>query len=117
VRRNAEKVRKEPVMIRLTRVLALATIACVVAAMAPGAFAASRATYYVSVGDSLAQGYQPIGGPLSALGMAFQAQIDALSAVLGGVYAAAGFPVADVAGAFQVDDTTLLDGIPGQRAP
>ena len=30
-----------------------------------GAPAASKATYYVSLGDSLAQGYQPIGGPLS----------------------------------------------------
>ena len=25
----------------------------------------SKATYYVSIGDSLAQGFQPIGGPLS----------------------------------------------------
>jgi len=31
----------------------------------PGAPAASKATYYVSLGDSLAQGYQPIGGPPS----------------------------------------------------
>src|SRR5262245_21589973 len=30
-----------------------------------GAPAASKATYYVSLGDSLAQGYQPIGGPPS----------------------------------------------------
>jgi lysophospholipase L1-like esterase len=35
---------------------------------------ASKATYYVSVGDSLAQGYQPIGGPLSALGVDGYAQ-------------------------------------------
>jgi len=31
----------------------------------PGAPASSKATYYVSLGDSLAQGYQPIGGPPS----------------------------------------------------
>jgi lysophospholipase L1-like esterase len=31
----------------------------------PGAPAASKATYYVSLGDSLAQGFQPIGGPRS----------------------------------------------------
>src|SRR5262245_27525597 len=31
----------------------------------PGAPAASKAPYYVSLGDSLAQGYQPIGGPPS----------------------------------------------------
>jgi lysophospholipase L1-like esterase len=30
-----------------------------------GAPAASKATYYVSLGDSLAQGFQPIGGPRS----------------------------------------------------
>ena len=29
----------------------------------PGAPAASKATYYLSLGDSLAQGYQPSGGP------------------------------------------------------
>ena len=32
----------------------------------PGAPASSKATYYVSLGDSLAQGYQPTGGPFSA---------------------------------------------------
>jgi len=31
----------------------------------PGAPASSKATYYLSLGDSLAQGFQPIGGPLS----------------------------------------------------
>jgi lysophospholipase L1-like esterase len=32
----------------------------------PGAPASSKATYYLSLGDSLAQGYQPIGGPLKS---------------------------------------------------
>lgn len=54
-------------MTRLLSLLALAAVA-IVAAATPGALAASKATYYVSVGDSLAQGYQPIGGPLSPLG-------------------------------------------------
>lgn len=55
---------------RFMCVLALAAVAGAVAATAPrGAFAASKATYYVSVGDSLAQGYQPIGGPNSPLGI------------------------------------------------
>lgn len=41
----------------------LAVTVCAFAAAATGAKAASeKATYYVSVGDSLAQGYQPIGG-------------------------------------------------------
>jgi lysophospholipase L1-like esterase len=54
---------------RFAPFLALAAVASALAATAPGALAASKATYYVSVGDSLAQGYQPIGGPLSALGV------------------------------------------------
>jgi len=49
--------------------LAFALTAGALALTAPGAFAASKATYYVSVGDSLAQGYQPIGGPFSPLGI------------------------------------------------
>jgi lysophospholipase L1-like esterase len=60
---------------RVTRfALALAALAGAVAVMAPGALAASKATYYVSVGDSLAQGYQPIGGPFSPLGVDGYAQ-------------------------------------------
>jgi lysophospholipase L1-like esterase len=45
--------------------LALAVLA-VALVVVPGAPAASKATYYVSLGDSLAQGYQPIGGPLQS---------------------------------------------------
>jgi lysophospholipase L1-like esterase len=54
----------------VTRLLLLLAVAAValLAAATPSAFAASKATYYVSVGDSLAQGYQPIGGPYSPLG-------------------------------------------------
>ena len=37
--------------------------ALALAAAASGASAESKATYYLSLGDSLAQGYQPIGGP------------------------------------------------------
>ena len=44
-------------------------VAASVLAATPAASAASKATYYVSVGDSLAQGYQPIGGPFSPLGV------------------------------------------------
>jgi lysophospholipase L1-like esterase len=55
-------------MRRLAPLLALAAVASALAATAPSAVAASKATYYVSVGDSLAQGYQPIGGPFSPLG-------------------------------------------------
>ena len=54
-------------MTRLLSMLALAAVA-IVAVAASSAHAASKATYYVSIGDSLAQGYQPIGGPLSPLG-------------------------------------------------
>jgi lysophospholipase L1-like esterase len=61
-------------MTGFARLLALATVAGVVAASAAGASAASKATYYVSVGDSLAQGYQPIGGPPSPLGVDGYAQ-------------------------------------------
>lgn len=55
-------------MTRFAPLLALAAVVTVVATTASGALAASKATYYVSVGDSLAQGYQPIGGPSSPLG-------------------------------------------------
>jgi lysophospholipase L1-like esterase len=55
-------------MRRLAPLLALAAVASALAATAHSAVAASKATYYVSVGDSLAQGYQPIGGPFSPLG-------------------------------------------------
>jgi len=50
--------------------LRLSILAALVAALiaTPGAPAASKATYYVSLGDSLAQGYQPIGGPWSPTG-------------------------------------------------
>jgi lysophospholipase L1-like esterase len=66
--------RKEPRWPASTLLLALAAVAGALAATAPGALAASKATYYVSVGDSLAQGYQPIGGPFSALGVEGYAQ-------------------------------------------
>jgi lysophospholipase L1-like esterase len=59
---------------RYAPLLALAFVVGALAATAPGAAAASKATYYVSVGDSLAQGYQPIGGPLSPLGVDGYAQ-------------------------------------------
>ena len=50
--------------------LRLSILAALVAALiaTPGARAASKATYYLSLGDSLAQGYQPIGGPWSPTG-------------------------------------------------
>ena len=49
----------------MTRFVALvASVSVLVLAAAAGtAGAAIRPTYYVSLGDSLAQGYQPIGGP------------------------------------------------------
>jgi lysophospholipase L1-like esterase len=48
-------------------VVLFALAALVALAVAGGrASAASKATYYLSLGDSLAQGYQPIGGPLSS---------------------------------------------------
>jgi len=59
---------------RFPPLLVLAAVAVALAATAPGALAASKATYYVSVGDSLAQGYQPIGGPPSPLGVDGYAQ-------------------------------------------
>ena len=61
-------------MNRFAPFLALAVIVGVVSVTASGALAASKATYYVSVGDSLAQGYQPIGGPYSPLGVDGYAQ-------------------------------------------
>jgi lysophospholipase L1-like esterase len=45
--------------------LAAATLVAALAAVAP---AAAGSRYYLSLGDSLAQGYQPIGGPWSPLG-------------------------------------------------
>ena len=56
-------------MARFTVFLAFALSAGALVLTASDAFAASKATYYVSVGDSLAQGYQPIGGPNSPLGI------------------------------------------------
>jgi lysophospholipase L1-like esterase len=50
------------VRLRVPFVLAALVLALV---LVPGAPASSKATYYLSLGDSLAQGYQPIGGPLS----------------------------------------------------
>jgi lysophospholipase L1-like esterase len=49
-----------------TRLLLLTTIVALLAA-SPAA-AADKTQYYLSLGDSLAQGYQPIGGPWSPLG-------------------------------------------------
>ena len=49
---------------RLRVSLVLAALAAALLVV-PGAPAASKATYYVSLGDSLAQGFQPIGGPRS----------------------------------------------------
>jgi lysophospholipase L1-like esterase len=48
----------------LAAVVAAATVA--LTAGANTASAASKATYYLSLGDSLAQGYEPIGGPPSS---------------------------------------------------
>jgi lysophospholipase L1-like esterase len=45
-----------------------AVIAALVGTVAPIARADDGTTYYVSLGDSLATGYQPIGGPWSPLG-------------------------------------------------
>ena len=48
-------------------VVLFALAALVALAVAGGrASAASKATYYLSLGDSLAQGYQPIGGTRSS---------------------------------------------------
>jgi lysophospholipase L1-like esterase len=48
-------------------VVLFALAALVALAVAGGrSSAASKATYYLSLGDSLAEGYQPIGGPLSS---------------------------------------------------
>ena len=49
---------------RLRVSLVLAALAAALLVV-PGAPASSKATYYVSLGDSLAQGFQPIGGPRS----------------------------------------------------
>jgi lysophospholipase L1-like esterase len=46
----------------------LLATAAVVAALVAAAPAAAGDRYYLSLGDSLAQGYQPIGGPWSPLG-------------------------------------------------
>ncbi len=48
--------------LRASIVFALLVVALL---LVPGAPASSKATYYVSLGDSLAQGFQPIGGPSS----------------------------------------------------
>jgi lysophospholipase L1-like esterase len=49
----------------VTRLVGLVALlsALVLTAAAGSARAAAKATYYLSLGDSLAQGYQPIGGP------------------------------------------------------
>jgi len=52
--------------IRLSLVAALVAVATLIAASTSHADSGTR--YYLSLGDSLAQGYQPIGGPLSPLG-------------------------------------------------
>jgi len=49
-------------------VLIVVAVASVLVVTSPGALAASKTTYYVSVGDSLAQGFQPTGGPYRPLG-------------------------------------------------
>jgi hypothetical protein len=54
---------RKGVTTRLRQALLATFVAALIAA--PGAPASSKATYYVSLGDSLAQGYQPIGGPPS----------------------------------------------------
>jgi lysophospholipase L1-like esterase len=59
---------------RLAGASAVAAVLSVLVLWASAASAASKATYYVSVGDSLAQGYQPIGGPFSPLGTEGYAQ-------------------------------------------
>jgi lysophospholipase L1-like esterase len=52
--------------VRVSFLLALLAAALLAVPGAPGANAGgSKATYYLSLGDSLAQGLQPIGGPLS----------------------------------------------------
>ena len=53
-------------MLRVTVLVALLAAALLAVPGAPGANAGgSKATYYLSLGDSLAQGLQPIGGPAS----------------------------------------------------
>jgi lysophospholipase L1-like esterase len=52
--------------IRLSLVAVLVSVATLMAASASHADSGVR--YYLSLGDSLAQGYQPIGGPWSPLG-------------------------------------------------
>jgi hypothetical protein len=52
---------RRPVLAKLC-----AVVAAIPATQASTASAASKATYYLSLGDSLAQGYQPIGGPPSS---------------------------------------------------
>jgi hypothetical protein len=53
--------------IRLPVLALLCAVVAVIAATQAGPVrAASKATYYLSLGDSLAQGYQPIGRPLSS---------------------------------------------------
>jgi lysophospholipase L1-like esterase len=47
------------------RLLFFLAVVLAAAIAVPVSVAGSKATYYVSLGDSLAQGYQPIGGPHS----------------------------------------------------
>ena len=60
------KIRRSIAM--LFAVVAAAAVAPIAGASdaSVSASAASKATYYLSLGDSLAQGYQPIGGPASS---------------------------------------------------
>jgi lysophospholipase L1-like esterase len=58
---------KKAAFMRLRFLAACALIAAVAGAHASPAHAASKATYYLSLGDSLAQGSQPIGGPASSV--------------------------------------------------
>jgi lysophospholipase L1-like esterase len=52
--------------LRVSLLFALLAVALLAVPGAPGANAGgSKATYYLSLGDSLAQGFQPIGGPAS----------------------------------------------------
>jgi lysophospholipase L1-like esterase len=68
--------------------------------------------YYLSSGDSLAQGYQPIGGPSSPLGFPGynQGYPDQLLKLVRDRYEQ--LRLVDVEGAFSSTDTTLVDGIP-----
>jgi lysophospholipase L1-like esterase len=58
------KIRRSIAM--LFAVVAAAAVAPIAGASDASASAAAKATYYLSLGDSLAQGFQPIGGPASS---------------------------------------------------